>query len=338
MPDYIKAFVAGLVVCYVLTPLIRRLAVRVGAVDRPDQRKVHKGLIPRMGGLAIYLGFVVAVLLTDMEMNREMIGLLVGGTFIVLVGIIDDIYQIPAKYKLLGQIAAACILVLFGIKIKWLVYPGSGEYFYMDSFSVPATILWVVSMTNALNLIDGLDGLAAGVAAIASVTVFIVAVHSEFYPVAIMMAALAGANFAFIKYNFNPATVFMGDTGSMFVGYMMAAIAVFGVVKSAAAAALLVPAVALGLPIIDTFLAIVRRYSHGRPIFKPDRGHLHHRLLEAGFSHKQAVLLLYLVSIALSAGALIFTKGSGFWGLGFVGLVVAAVFIGAKKIGILNDT
>jgi UDP-GlcNAc:undecaprenyl-phosphate GlcNAc-1-phosphate transferase len=255
----------------------------------------------------------------------------------VLLGVADDIYQIPAKAKLLGQIAAAGVLVLFGVKIEWLTYPGAGGYLYMDHFSVPATILWVVSMTNALNLIDGLDGLAAGVSVIASLTVCLVAVQNGFYPVAVMTAALSGATLAFIRYNFNPASIFMGDTGSMFLGYTLAAISVLGVVKSAAAIALLVPAIALGLPIIDTFCAILRRYNNGKPIFQPDKGHLHHRLLAAGLSQRQADFLMYLISIALSAAAVFFAGYIKFAGLVVIGVVVAAVFIGAKKMGILND-
>jgi UDP-GlcNAc:undecaprenyl-phosphate GlcNAc-1-phosphate transferase len=335
MHAYIVAFAVGLCVCYVLTPAVRKLATRFGAIDRPDQRKVHKTPIPRMGGLAIYAGFLAAVF-AGMHVTTEITGLLLGGTAILLVGIIDDIYQIPAVVKLCGQIAAASVLIFFDIQIEWLAYPG-GDYLYMDNFSVPVTILWVVGMTNALNLIDGLDGLAAGVALIASLTVCAVAVQNGFYPVAVMTAALSGATFAFIRYNFNPASIFMGDTGSMFLGYMLAAISVFGVVKSAAIIALAVPIMALGLPIIDTCFAIFRRYSNGKPIFKPDKGHLHHRLLAAGLSQKQAVLLMYLISIALSVSALLFTGTSKIAGIVAIGVVLAVVFIGAKKIGILND-
>ena len=336
MQTYVVAFVIGLLVCYLLTPSIKRLSVRLGAIDTPDSRKVHTGSVPRMGGLAIYVGFVIAVF-CSMHVTREVTGLLIGGSLIVLLGVLDDIYQLPARVKLLGQIAAASVLVLFDIRIEWLTYPGSGGYFYMDQLSIPVTILWVVGMTNALNLIDGLDGLAAGVAFIASVTVIIVAVQNGFYPVAVLTAALAGSIFGFMRYNFNPASIFMGDTGSMFLGYMLAAISVLGVVKSAATIALLVPAIALGLPIMDTGFAILRRYSNGKPIFKPDKGHLHHRLLAAGFSQKQAVLLMYLISSALGASAILFTADNRITGMVVIGVVVAAVFVGAKKIGILND-
>ncbi len=337
MQAYAVAFVIGLLACWLLTPYVRKLSIRLGAIDAPDSRKVHTNPVPRMGGLAIYAGFVIAVL-CSMHVTREIIGLLLGGSLIVVIGVLDDIYQMPARVKLLGQVVAASVPVLFGIQIEWLNNPISGGYMYMDHLSVPVTILWVVGMTNALNLIDGLDGLAAGVSLIASVTVIIVAVQNGFYPIAVLTAALAGSTLAFIKYNFNPASIFMGDTGSMFLGYMLAAISVLGVVKSAATIALLVPTVALGLPIMDTGFAIVRRYSNGKPIFKPDKGHLHHRLLAVGLSQRQAVLLMYLISMALSASALLFTGSGLFTGVVVIGVIVAAVFVGAKKIGILNDT
>ncbi len=336
MQTYAVAFVIGLMACWLLTPYVKKLSVKMGAIDAPDNRKIHTSPTPRMGGLAIYAGFVIAVL-CSMHVTREIRGLLLGASFIVALGILDDIYQLPARVKLLGQIIAATIPVYLGIRIEWLTNPVSGGYMYMDQLSIPVTILWVVGMTNALNLIDGLDGLAAGVSLIASVTVIIVAIQNGFYPIAILTAALAGSTLAFIKYNFNPASIFMGDTGSMFLGYMLAAISVLGVVKSAATIALLVPTVALGLPIMDTGFAIVRRYSNGKPIFKPDKGHLHHRLLEAGLSQRQAVLLMYFISMALSASALLFTGNSLITGIVVISVIVAAVFVGAKKIGILND-
>ncbi len=336
MQTYIVAFVIGLFACYILTPYVKDLATKMGAIDAPDARKVHTAPTPRMGGLAIYAAFMIAVI-CSMHITHEIAGLLIGGTVIVLLGVFDDKYQLSAKKKLIGQILAAGVLILFDIRIEWLTYPGSGGYFYMDHLSIPFTILWIVGMTNALNLIDGLDGLAAGVALIASLTVCTVAVQSEIYAVAILTAALSGSILAFMKYNFNPASVFMGDTGSMFLGYMLAAISVLGVVKSAAAIALVIPTIALGLPIIDTFLAILRRYSNGKPIFKPDKGHLHHRLLALGLTQKQAVLIMYFISLALSISALLFLGDNRILGTVVISVVVTAVFVGAKKIGILND-
>ena len=322
-------------VSYVLTPYIKKLAFKIGAVDRPDNRKVHKKIMPRLGGLAIYIAFMIGCV-GSMEITWDIFGILLGGTLIVALGVVDDVYQLPAKVKLLGQIAAACVLVIFDIRIEWVNNP-LGGYFYLDMLSIPFTIFWVISFTNVVNLIDGLDGLAAGVSAIASLTVILVSVQMGYFHVAILTAALAGAIIGFIRYNFNPATIFMGDTGSMFIGYMLAAISVYGAVKTAATIALIVPAIALGLPILDTAFAIMRRYVNGRPIFQPDKGHLHHRLLATGMSHKETVLFMYGITAVLCIGAVLWAEMDGFYAALIIAVIMTAVAVGAKKIGILND-
>jgi UDP-GlcNAc:undecaprenyl-phosphate GlcNAc-1-phosphate transferase len=255
---------------------------------------------------------------------------------ITILGVLDDVYQLPAKVKLLGQIAAACVLVLFDIRIEWVNNP-LGGFFYLDMLSIPFTILWVISFTNVVNLIDGLDGLAAGVSAIASLTVILVAIQMGYFHVALLTAALAGAIIGFIRYNFNPATIFMGDTGSMFLGYMLAAISIYGAVKTATTIALIVPAIALGLPILDTAFAIMRRYVNGKPIFQPDKGHLHHRLLDTGMSHKEVVLFMYGITAILCIGAVLWAEMDGFYAALIIAVIITAVAVGAKKIGILND-
>lgn len=329
-------FLLAALVSYVLTPYIKTLAFKIGAIDKPDNRKVHKKIMPRLGGLAIYIAFMAGVI-SSLELTWDIVGILLGGTIIVIVGILDDKYQLPAKVKLLGQIVAACVLVLFDIRIEWVNNPFGG-YFYLDTLiSVPLTIFWVISFTNVVNLIDGLDGLAAGVSAIASMTVILVAAQMGYYHIAIMTAALAGGIIGFIRYNFNPATIFMGDTGSMFIGYMLAAVSVYGAVKTAATIALIVPAIALGLPIMDTAFAIMRRYNNGRPIFQPDKGHLHHRLLAMGMNQKQAVLLMYAISAALGIAAVLWAEMDGFYAALIIAVIITAVAVGAKKIGILND-
>ncbi|MBQ3113398.1 MAG: undecaprenyl/decaprenyl-phosphate alpha-N-acetylglucosaminyl 1-phosphate transferase [Phascolarctobacterium sp.] len=328
-------FMLAMFVSYVLTPYIKKLAFKIGAVDRPDNRKVHKKIMPRLGGLAIYIAFMIGCF-ASMEITWDIFGILLGGTLIVALGVADDVYQLPAKVKLLGQIAAACVLVIFDIRIEWVNNP-LGGYFYLDMLSIPFTIFWVISFTNVVNLIDGLDGLAAGVSAIASLTVILVAVQMGYFHVAILTAALAGAIIGFIRYNFNPATIFMGDTGSMFIGYMLAAISVYGAVKTAATIALIVPAIALGLPILDTAFAIMRRYVNGRPIFQPDKGHLHHRLLATGMSHKETVLFMYGITAVLCIGAVLWAEMDGFYAALIIAVIMTAVAVGAKKIGILND-
>ena len=328
-------FLLAMFVSYVLTPYIKKLAFKIGAVDKPDMRKVHKRIMPRLGGLAIYIAFVIACL-ASMELTMDLVGILIGGTMITVLGVLDDVYQLPAKVKLLGQIAAACVLVLFDIRIEWVNNP-LGGFFYLDMLSIPFTILWVISFTNVVNLIDGLDGLAAGVSAIASLTVILVAIQMGYFHAALLTAALAGAIIGFIRYNFNPATIFMGDTGSMFLGYMLAAISIYGAVKTATTIALIVPAIALGLPILDTAFAIMRRYVNGKPIFQPDKGHLHHRLLDTGMSHKEVVLFMYGITAILCIGAVLWAEMDGFYAALIIAVIITAVAVGAKKIGILND-
>lgn len=336
MQIYILAFTIALAVAYFITPRVKDLAIKLGALDAPDARKVHTRPIPRMGGLAIYVAFMLAVL-ASMHISREIMGLLVGGTVILIVGIIDDLKPLPARVKLLGQIVAAAVLVMFDIRIEWLTNP-FGEMLYVDYLAIPLTIIWVVSLTNTVNLIDGLDGLAAGVSTIASMTILLVALQQNFVTVAILTAALAGSAFGFLQHNFNPAKIFMGDTGSMFLGYMLAAISILGAVKSAATIALIVPIVALGLPILDTAFAIIRRYMSGRPIFKPDKGHLHHRLLEMGLTQKQAVLLMYVISGCLGLSAIALTEVNKSFGILIIVVLLSIACIGARKIGVLKAT
>ncbi|MDF2569015.1 MAG: tagO [Sporomusa sp.] len=335
MQTYVVAFTVALAAAYFMTPHIKELAIKAGALDAPDDRKVHTIPTPRMGGLAIYFGFVLAVL-SSMHISHEILGLLLGGTVILAVGIIDDLKQLPAKVKLLGQIVAATVLIMFDIRIEWLTNP-FGDMIYVNYLSIPLTIMWVVSLTNTVNLIDGLDGLAAGVSTIASVTILLVALEQNLWTVAILTAALAGSALGFLQHNFNPAKIFMGDTGSMFLGYMLAAVSILGTVKSAATIALVVPIVALGLPIMDTAFAIIRRYMSGRPIFKPDKGHLHHRLLAMGLSQKQAVLLMYVISGCLGVSAIALTEVSKMYAAVILLCIITVAVLGAKKIGVLKN-
>ena len=340
MPDNVLAFMIALGMALIITPGVIAFARRTGALDKPDARKVHVRPIPRIGGIGIYAAFMVSILVqllfVDLtpEFMMSLIGLMVGGTIVVAIGIIDDYCDLPAKVKLLGQIVAAAVLVIaFDVRIDFITDP-FGDYFYLEYLAVPATIFWIVGLTNTVNLIDGLDGLAAGVATIASVTICLVALQQGYALVAVLTAALAGAAIGFLFYNFNPAKIFMGDTGSMFLGFMLAGISIIGAVKSAATIALIVPILALGLPIMDTTFAIVRRYRGGVPIFKPDKGH------DLGFTQRQAVLLMYIISALLGLSAVALTEVSGGIALLiFVG-VVASVLFGAKKIGIfrMNDS
>lgn len=340
MTMYSWAFFAALIASLVLTPAVILLAEKTGAMDAPNARKVHTKPIPRIGGLAIYAGFMAAVVFVavkfglDGESLKETIGLIVSGSLIVALGLVDDYKNLPAKIKLLGQICAAAVLVVgFGVRIDFVTDPFGG-YLYLEWFAIPATMFWLVGLTNTVNLIDGLDGLAAGVAAIASFTILLIALEQNFVLVAVLTAALAGAAIGFLKYNFHPAEIFMGDTGSMFLGFMLAGISVTGAVKSVAAIALIVPIFALGLPILDTTFAIVRRVRGGVPIFKPDKGHLHHRLLSVGFTQRQAVLLMYVISALFGLSAIALTEVSCQIAAVILLLVVAAIIYGVRKLGI----
>ncbi|MBO4780274.1 MAG: undecaprenyl/decaprenyl-phosphate alpha-N-acetylglucosaminyl 1-phosphate transferase [Selenomonadaceae bacterium] len=340
MPVYSWAFGVALIVSLLLMPAVILLANKTGAMDAPNARKVHKKPIPRIGGLGIYAGFMAAIIFVAVKFGidsgqiKDAVGLLLSGSLIVALGLADDYKNLPAKVKLLGQICAAAVLVFgFDVRIDFVTDPFGG-YIYLEWFAIPATIFWLVGLTNTVNLIDGLDGLAAGVAAIASFTILLIALEQNFVLVAIITAALAGAAVGFLKYNFHPAEIFMGDTGSMFLGFMLAGISVTGAVKSVATIALIVPIFALGLPILDTTFAIVRRLRGGVPIFKPDKGHLHHRLLSVGFTQRQAVLLMYVISALFGLSAIALTAVSYQIAVLILLLVVAAIIYGVRKLGI----
>ncbi len=337
------AFLIAIIVSTLITPAVIKLAAATGAMDKPDARKVHKKPIPRIGGVGIYFACMVSVvtmvILTDFdsEHTAEIIGLLISGSFIVFVGLVDDYKNLPAKTKLAGQFLAAFILVfIFDVRIDFLSDP-FGDYIYLeDIFAVPLTLFWLVGLTNTVNLIDGLDGLAAGVSAIAAITIMLVALEQNFLLVAVLNSALAGAAAGFLFYNSHPARIFMGDTGSMFLGFMLAGISVIGAVKSAATIALIVPVLALGVPIFDTAFAIIRRLIGGQPIFKPDKGHLHHRLLSIGFTQRQAVYLMYIISGLLGLSAVALTEVSRQMAMLILLVVVVFVLYGAKRLGILR--
>lgn len=333
MSTYVWAFIIALVVTYLCTPLVKVFAIRVGAIDKPDSRKVHQVSIPRLGGLAIFVGYMVSVLYSISDLG-SITGLLLGSLVIVAVGIWDDIKQIGPKTKLLGQIVAAGMLVLFGNQVEFINNPW-GHMIYLEYLGIPLTIFWIVGFTNIVNLIDGLDGLAAGISLIACGAIFVVILQMGQIDLACITLALAGAACGFLRYNFNPAKIFMGDTGSMLLGFTMAAISVMGTVKTAAAIALVVPVIVLGLPILDTLFAIIRRRINGRPVFKPDKGHLHHRLLDLGLSQKQAVLLMYAVTAILGCVAVIVARVNMWVGLMVVVVILALCVWSATRIGIM---
>jgi len=323
------------------TPLVRRWAFRCGAVDRPNKRKVHKELMPRLGGLAIYLSFVAVVVLTR-NVTMQVAGLIVGGSLIVLLGFIDDTRGVSPRVKLAGQIVAACAVVPFGLQVEFLTNPFSTDLIALGLLSVPVTVLWLVSVTNAVNLIDGLDGLAGGTSFIALLTLAAV-VYIETARMGVspgqedafaLALILAGAVFGFLRYNFYPARIFLGDAGSMYLGYSVAVLAIMGLAKGATFISIIIPVVILGIPLLDTVFAVVRRYCGGRPIFQPDREHLHHKLIEMGLSHRQAVLCIYAVNLVLGLSAIIMTLITPKQALIFLVVLSTVILIAANKIGV----
>ncbi|MDK2820476.1 MAG: UDP-GlcNAc:undecaprenyl-phosphate/decaprenyl-phosphate GlcNAc-phosphate transferase [Clostridia bacterium] len=330
----VVAIIFGGVISFLLTPLICRIAPRLGAVDNPDPRKVHHTPMPRLGGVAIYLGFMAAYGLLGYY-DGQFMGLFYAGTFIMLVGVIDDIKSLNPKIKLIGQIIAACILVAYGVRVEFLTNPFA-DLLILGKLAIPVTIFWIVGVTNALNLVDGLDGLAAGTSFIAAVTIAVVAWLNNEFIVATLSLALAIGILGFLPYNFHPARIFMGDSGSMFLGFNLAALATIGLTKSATVISLFIPVVILGLPILDTFFAIVRRFLNGQPIFAPDKGHLHHRLLAQGLTQRQAVGIIYLVDACLGGSAILLNRLTTDQGvLILVGLSVI-ILVGCDKLGIIG--
>ncbi|MCX8129566.1 MAG: undecaprenyl/decaprenyl-phosphate alpha-N-acetylglucosaminyl 1-phosphate transferase [Clostridia bacterium] len=348
--EYIISFILSFIVAFSATPIARKIAFKAGAIDIPrDNRRMHKKPIARLGGLAIISGFLIAVLYNSFSSyintasafkpNVQFIGFLAGILIITSIGIVDDIKQIRARYKLIFQLAAAFTVVFTGTSIPRLTNPfaasGMSELNPIVSYAI--TILWIVGITNAVNLIDGLDGLAAGVSSIASLSLFFVSVITERWDMALITAALAGSAMGFLPYNFNPAKIFMGDTGSNFLGFTLGVISIQGTLKQYAAIAIAIPLLVLGLPLFDTAFAIIRRLLQGKPIMEADRGHLHHRLIDMGLTHKQSVVVMYTVSAALGLCAIVLAdKGA----LSAIILVIAvSIFVigGARYMSELSN-
>ena len=304
------ALVVALLVALITTPVVKNLAVRMGAVDVPrDGRRMHDHPIPRMGGLAIFLGFLLSVLVF-MDLDGQMRGMLLGASIIVVLGIFDDIYSLRAMFKFVVQIIAALVAALSGNVIDVVSNPNvfsSDLYWDLGWLSIPVTVIWIVAITNAVNLIDGLDGLACGVSAISSMTLLVISLAISDGPVAVLMAALTGACLGFLPYNMNPAKIFMGDTGSTFLGFILAVVSIQGLFKLYTIISFAVPFLMLGLPIFDTCFAFIRRIAHGQSPMHADRSHVHHRLIDMGLNQKQAVAVLYLISAILGLSAVVLT-------------------------------
>lgn len=348
--DIVIAFLLACMTAYVITPYTIRLAKKIGAVDKPeDERRINNKEMPRLGGLAVISGFIVStiylIVIMAIEKSINLFGVenygiklagFLGGIVVLgIVGFIDDVKQIPAIAKLIGQIIAATIVIMSGVVIEHINIP-IFKIEFNEVFSIIVTLGWIIGITNAINLSDGLDGLSSGLSLISCISLLIIFATNNSPLIAILLiTALAGAIVGFLPFNFNPAKTFIGDTGSNFLGFSLAIISILGVAKTYTAIVLIAPIIVLGLPIFDTLFAIVRRLIKGKSIkavLSADKGHLHHRIMNKGYTQKQAVLILYGISASFGMFAIILLE-SGIWkALSFLLMIIAFIAIGYKDV------
>ena len=336
---YLGVFAVALAVTALLVPVVRSLAIKHDIVDKPGPRRVNRKPIPRMGGLAMYGGLLAAIfveclfealglwygpVLGSGTLNMQLIGVIAGITFIVAVGVLDDIYSLKPGVKFLGQVLAACIIACTGTLIMRFHMPFSSVIVSFGMWAYPITVIYLVCFINVINLIDGLDGLAAGISGIASLTLFVIVLSLYRTDAALLAIMTVGVCIAFLFYNFHPASIFMGDTGSMMLGLILGTVSLLGAARFASITIMLVPIVSALVPIMDTLGAIVRRARKHESIVKADAGHIHHRLLLRGYSQRKVVLLVYLWTAVLSAGAIVMWEMGGI--VKYVVLTVLLVF------------
>ena len=347
--DIAIAFLLAFITAFVITPHTMRLAKKVGAIDIPNDRRVNKKPMPRLGGLAVISGFFVSVIYLLITTSFEgkinlfepenywikIIGFVIGAIVLGVTCYIDDVKGIPSLVKLAAQIVAAIIVVACGIKIDDISIPFTeGKIVVGEILSYILTVCWIIGITNAINLIDGLDGLSSGVTLISCLSLLMVfALNGSPLIAIVLITALAGAIVGFLPFNFSPAKTFIGDTGSNFMGFSLAIISILGVAKTYTALVLIAPIIILAMPIFDTIFAIFRRLIKGKSlkaVFQPDKGHLHHKLMAKGYTQKQAVLIMYGITAILGMFAVILLE-SGIWkALSFALLIIAIVAIGYK--------
>ncbi|MDR7073167.1 glycosyltransferase family 4 protein [Fictibacillus barbaricus] len=329
----LTSFISFLTVLLV-TPFVIKLAILIGVTDKPDKRKVHQKVMPRLGGLAIVIGVVAGYFTAGLQ-YQAVSGITLGGIIIVIVGLLDDKLTISPKMKLLGQLLAALVIVGTGLTIDFISIPFVGK-FDLGIWAYPITIFWILAITNAINLIDGLDGLAGGISAIVISTIAIMAGLNGNMMILTLSLIVLSSTIGFLFFNFHPAKIFMGDTGALFLGYCISVLSLLGLYKSVTLFSFVVPIIILGVPVFDTTFAIIRRLANKQPISAPDKGHLHHRLLQLGLSHRNTVLLIYGLSIIFSFAAAIFSSTT-VWGAIAItaGLLVLLELI-AELIGLVH--
>lgn len=307
-------------------PIIGKIACFVGALDIPNERKVHTKPIPRLGGLGIYAGFLLGYMLFG-EQSIQMNAILIGSIIIIITGIIDDIKPVPAKYKFIFQVIAASIIPLYGgILLKDL--SAFGIYIDLKIFAYPVTILFITAIINCINLIDGLDGLSAGISSIYFITIGIIAIilHNSSGLDVMLCFIMLGSTLGYLWHNFYPAKIFMGDSGSMFLGYIIAVIALLGF-KNVTLTSVIIPLLLLAIPILDTLFAIIRRIINHSPIGMPDKNHLHHQLLKLKFSQRRTVLIIYLVDMLFAVASIIYAIGNKVYGTNIYGIIIYIILL-----------
>lgn len=332
---YVLFFVLAAFATIAFTPICEKLAYKLDAVDYPSERRVNKKPTPRMGGVAIFFSVVCCVCV--MRVGAKVFGwespyasdvnypvAFLGALVIFVVGAIDDAKQLRARWKLLGQVGAACIVASSGLLLSSIHNPINGGFIEFGWLSYPLTVFYLVAFSNIINLIDGLDGLAAGISAISAMTIFIFAIITARYDAAFLSIVLAGACVGFLRYNFNPASIFMGDSGALFLGFSLGAISLLAIARSAFVMSVMVPVLAAGIPVLDTAAAIWRRLRAHKSIGEPDKGHIHHRLLEAGYSQRKTVFIMWGWTLILAASGIVITETAGIVRILFA-LVVCAV-------------
>ena len=334
MPMFVKIGVAvgvAFILSLAATPGVKWFAHRIGAIDVPkDTRRVHKSPIPRLGGMAIFIAFLLSVVLFA-DITRQVRGVLIGSVIIVIIGVFDDIMPLRAYIKLIFQIVAALVAVYHGVVIEIFSNPfvfSSTEYVFLGYLAFPITVIWIVAITNSFNLIDGLDGLAVGVSTISAIVMLVISFMVSDTNIAIILAALTGACLGFMPYNFNPAKIFMGDTGALLLGFVLATVSILGLFKFHAVVSFSAPFLILAFPLVDTAFAFFRRLLKGKNPMSPDRGHFHHRLIDMGLSQKQAVAILYTISGLLGFVAVVITTSGKIRAL----ILIVAVIIAAAVI------
>lgn len=320
----------------VFIPIVKEIAVYIGALDIPDKRKVHRVPIPRLGGIGIYAGFLLGYILFGHQ-SVQMNSILIGSFIIVLTGMIDDIKPIPAKYKFLGQLVAALIIPLYG-GIVLRDVSAFGLYVNFGILSYPLTVFFIVAAINCVNLIDGLDGLAGGISAIYFLTIGIISLVCQNTNGldTVLTFIMLGSTLGFLKHNFNPASIFMGDSGSMFLGYMIAVIALLGY-KNVTFTSFIVPIFLLAIPILDTSFAILRRFINHKPISMPDKNHLHHQFLKQHFSQRKTVLIIYFIDMLFAAASILYVLGDFNVGLVIYAILFIIVFMLIWKTDIIFE-